>query len=622
MTKPPEKKSSARESYGKWRWVQRLGGGYLAKILVHNVWFRYAFLTLVAGGLAGFLFLLKIWRVTPDGFIPVVRISGLDMLQAASLRRTARQHLEAGRFPESAYCWAAAIANNVGDVSLHREALAAVPRYGRPDAKLFSRHANSMFWLLRLTGTNRQDLALVARVAHSQRMDDLVFSLLRPQADDFKPEEQALYLKSLFHTGQAAAFGETLAKAEKNPDPELPLYRAAYRLGWGAPGEASAARTLLEQAVAAPATKELATRLWLPAAFQREDVERYERLLQSLEADHADTLADHLPYWRMLIVGGRKAGAVPLIKANTREPATAAELLVLTEWYWEFDNRDRALDLFRQHAPRFAGMPEMWISHGNLLAQHAAWEELRQLAVEVREQSLVNGVLEGHSYFLEGWAEHGMNRITAARLAIKKASEARVSLPGVALRDATIMAQLGYAAESRALLERLAGEDNKNPEFWAGLFQAAYEANDEGLLRAAAVKGLALQPDNASFVNNYAAALLVNRGQVTEALRHTMRLYAAAPKSLASQFNHGFALLLNGRTDEAAAIFKTVNTRPLNRRQNSFYQLAWFEIYLNQKDYVKAREAADKIDPAHLFPSQLQWFQAARKQLPPAGAPG
>jgi outer membrane PBP1 activator LpoA protein len=99
-------------------------------------------------------------------------------------------------------------------------------------------------------------------------------------------------------------------------------------------------------------------------------------------------------------------------------------------------------------------------------------------------------------------------------------------------------------------------------------------------------------------------------------------LHAAAPRSLASQFNHGFALLLNGRTDEAAAIFKTVNTRPLNRRQMSFYHLAWFEIYLNQKNFGKARETAGQIDPAHLFPAQLQWFEPARQQLPPEGTAG
>lgn len=58
----------------------------------------------------GVLMLLKLFRSTPKGFRPDVRMSALDKVQALSLTRTARRESEAGRLPEAVLAWQGAIA--------------------------------------------------------------------------------------------------------------------------------------------------------------------------------------------------------------------------------------------------------------------------------------------------------------------------------------------------------------------------------------------------------------------------------------------------------------------------------------------------------------------------------
>src|SRR5687767_1739004 len=99
----------------KWKWAGRLERFPLLRILLLEKWFRRAFLlflTVLAGALS---FLPKIWVTSPKGFLPVVKISLLDRVQAGSLKRSARKAAAAGRFDEASYAWQAALANNRAD---------------------------------------------------------------------------------------------------------------------------------------------------------------------------------------------------------------------------------------------------------------------------------------------------------------------------------------------------------------------------------------------------------------------------------------------------------------------------------------------------------------------------
>ncbi|HVY71190.1 MAG TPA: hypothetical protein VHH73_14760 [Verrucomicrobiae bacterium] len=601
-------------------WLHRLGGGYFAKLMVNSAVFRWCalgFVFLVVGlGLS----LPKIWRVTPPDFIPVVRISGLDWLQAKSLRRTAEKYAKEGRFEEAAYTWRTALANNLGDPGMHRAALQSLIGYGVVNPKLFEYHSFSIVWLLRLTGTNRQDVDLAAQACHSQRVNDQVLALLRPFEANLNEVERPLYLEAFFLDGQISRFAELLGKSTGAADPEFSLYVAAYRLGWGAASQMEEARTTLEAAENDPKQRVLAAELRLMAVAQRGDIVDYDRQLRRLAEWKADRLRHHMLHWRLLVTSGKKDEATRLAESNQLKPESPVDLIQLAGIYWQFGLPKRAAETFQESISRFGYSPEVWVNYANLLIAARRWDELRAVALKIRDDSRVQGILASHSHFLEGRAEHGLDRPQSAKAAFARASAEELDLPGVAVRDATLMAELGYPEEAGQLLSRVQSKTGENMEFWMAFFQAAYEIKDPRLMRAGAAKCLELQPENPLAINNYAAALLVAREQVAEALRHTLRLHAQTPNVLAFQFNHGFALLLNGRTEEAAEIFKTIDTRPLDHRQLTYYHLARFEIAVNLHRVEAARSELSQIDPAQLFPAQAKWLQAAQSQLPaPAG---
>jgi len=99
---------------------QRLKQKLLAKLIyspflrlvLFNFWFRLAFVCFAGLLIFLALFLPRIWRVTPPGFLPVITISGLDMAQAWSLKRSALRATSARNFELAADAWNTAIANN------------------------------------------------------------------------------------------------------------------------------------------------------------------------------------------------------------------------------------------------------------------------------------------------------------------------------------------------------------------------------------------------------------------------------------------------------------------------------------------------------------------------------
>src|SRR5437764_14631513 len=73
----------------------------LVRVLWFQPWFRAIFLGLIVIVIAGALFVTKMWRSTPAGFNPVVRISGIDWFQARALKRNALKQAAEGHFDEA-----------------------------------------------------------------------------------------------------------------------------------------------------------------------------------------------------------------------------------------------------------------------------------------------------------------------------------------------------------------------------------------------------------------------------------------------------------------------------------------------------------------------------------------
>ena len=594
----------------------------LVRLLIFSFWFRLMFAGFFLFLIFLALFLPRIWRTTPPGFLPVIRISGLDMAQAWSLRRSALRSMKAGDLDHAAFAWQAAVARNPANPELIRGALRHVLRLESPALKHQGPAIGQAFWLLRLTGTNAADMELVSRVYEKFQLYDLLLGLLGPQADRLTAEEEAAYLKALFHTGQMAPFASRWEQLKGRwlGAPDLELYHNAYLAGWGPPATAGEGQRRLEAALANPDQAVLANRLQLFICARRNDPERYLASLQRLEQGQSDTMLEHVVYWQLLAAQGRQEEARTLLRSFPRPPSSATEALRLSEIQVALGLRAEARQLLEQCTPQFGNAQEIWLRRATLLQEDRRWEDLRELALQLRQHPRMRDTLAGYSYYLEGCAESGLDRPAVADRCFRIVAQHPVESRALALSTAGSLLKLGYAAVARDLLLPLEHDFRERADYWQELLGAAYQLKEAELVSKAAAAGYRLQPENAVCANNYAAALLVNRDLPEQAVSLTLQILNRFPDSNAAKINHALALLLNLRSSDAEAILKSVDPEKLSDEEASSFYLGRFEVFFNQQRYDQAWEASDRITAKYLFPKQLKWLEQMRERLPPRSA--
>ena len=590
----------------------------LVRVLIFSVWFRVAFAGFFLLLLFLALFLPRIWTVTPAGFLPVYKRSGLDMAQAWSLKRSALRAMNAGQFDRAAYSWEAAVERNPANAELIRGALRNTLQLPRPGPKQQGAAIGQSLWLLRLTGTNAADLELVTRIGDKFQLYDLLLALLGPRAERLTPAEETVYLKALFHSGQMAPFASRWERLPQDSTvrAELELYHCAFLAGWGPVSTVSEGQRRLEAALEKPAQRVLADRLQLLVSARRADAGRYLASLQRLEQAEADTLQEHVVYWRLLAALGRKEEARTLLHSFPRPPSSPLDTLRLAETQVALDLRDEARQLLEKSTLQFGNAQDIWLAWANLLLEDKRWEELRELALQIRQHPRMRDELAGFSFYLEGSAELGLQRPAMAEAAFSKVARHPFENHALALATARSLLKLGYAAVARDLLLPLEKHFSERPDYWHELFGAACELKQADLMAAAAARAYRLQPENATAANNYAAALLVKRDRPEEAIRLTLQVLNRFPESNAAKINHAMALLLNHRTAEAESLLESIAPEKLSGREANSFHLASFEVFFTQQQYDQAREASDRIAVHDLFPHQRAWLDELRQRLP------
>ena len=106
---------------------------YLLHILFYDARFRWALIATALVFLALGLLLPKIWITSPQAFLPVIKVSGLDLLQSWSLRRSALRADGDGKPNEALQSWAAAVAADAANPATVRGLLRALVRQSLPD---------------------------------------------------------------------------------------------------------------------------------------------------------------------------------------------------------------------------------------------------------------------------------------------------------------------------------------------------------------------------------------------------------------------------------------------------------------------------------------------------------
>jgi tetratricopeptide (TPR) repeat protein len=604
----------------KWKLANKVTYNVFLRLLIFKPWFRVSFAAFVLLLLFLALFLPKIWRTSPVGMVPVVKVSGLDKVQAWSLKRTAR-HDGAGGHPDRAhYAWLGAVLHNPADSVGVRGLLTNLLSHPAVEPDSLRLALGYTFWLLHLTGTNNADLELVADVLEDYHYNDLVLSLLSPVADHFTPRQQAAFLKALFRQNQVAEFAARWQQVQgaRLPDPELPLYWAAYEAGWGRVEDAELGRQKLAAALADPARRVLANRLQLAVCSRLADINGYETCLGRLQEWDQDTATDHAEYWRLLANNGRAEDAKRFARAYTKPPGSSRHLLALAEAYVGLGLRDLAQRCFQSAPSHFFGSEEVWMKYGEFLVQDRNWDDLRTAAVQMRTRDRANQEFIGYTYFLEGWAEHELGRLSPADEAFRRMNQNWIrGNARLALVTATQLVTLGRAASAWELLSKFEEELNNRPEYWTTVYDAANQLKDADLLLKAGKREYELVPSEPTAVSHYAAALLVKRQEPELAVKLTMQALATYPASAVARINHSLALLLNKRPADARSVLAGLRPNLLTPEAAASFHMVSFLISCELGDHGEAWRVVDKIDPTYLFPSDLAWIEEFRKKLPP-----
>ncbi len=593
------------------------------RMIIFNVWFRVCVLLILGLGAFLALFLPKMWLVTPEGFLPEIRISWLDRVQAWSLRRTAERLTAAGQHGDAWTAWRAAALNNRADAELIRQMLRGFLSVDPPDRKRLGEAFYWASWSMKLTGTNATDLALASDIL--DRFEEYAYQirLLAPKADSLAPPQQAAFAKALFHAGLIPQFLDRWNRlpAEMKADPNLALYHDAYQAGWGPADTIAAGRARLAAARSDPLRRLTAHRLQLLVSAHGQDATAYGDALEQLEQWRADRLPDHVKYWLLLAASGRKEAAVQKAELYPHPPTSAHELLLLARAYVQLGLQDTARRLYQHYLPTLGQSMEVWTAYVRLLQDLKAWEELRSAAVQMRQQSGVGDVLAGYSHFLEGRAELALERFAQAELAFELAAKERIDASELRLEVGKALLQLRYPRFARAALVPAEQDLAKNADYWTTLLRASIELRETDRLLQAAERLYALHPEHADAANSYAAALLINGERPEEAIKLTLQLFHSFPNLVATRINHSFALLFNQRVPEALALLRTLPENALSPNDLNQYLLARFETHLALDQLDEARRYLDRLDLAALYPPQRARVERGRTRLDPAPAP-
>lgn len=589
-----------------------------AGVLIHDKWFRAAFLILLLLVIMAGLFLPRIWTTTPAGFTPVVRVSGLDRVQARSLKSSAQNHEAASRYKEAVHAWTAAIANDPGKPELIHGLVRTVLNEKPLNEENIGPTFGRLMWLLRLTKTNQADLELTLEFLDRCRLDDFVVRFGKPQEDSLNGAGAERYARALYTTGDYPGFARFWDRHEKEfaANPELMVYRHAWMSLHGPEVKLQEGRRLLAEDRRQAATRLLAARLQLDVSAALLDNQTFEESLRMLEDAHQDRPRDHALHWRLLRDTGRGVEALARARAYGTAPSTPAEARDLALAYDRLGMGETVIDYLGKWIATLGYDPDLWLLHARLMIKYRRWAELRSLSVRMRNSLDVGNLMQGYSFFLEGLAEQRSGREDAARLLMDKAVNYEFPEETGAYQAARQMVQAGFPTPALELLRKLEPRFAKDAGYWFERTVAAFGARNSTLIIQSARKAYELDPNRVSHMVNYAGALLVTRTEPEEAMKVTLQALSVDPGHVGAQLNHILALVQLRRLDDAEQKLASLNTLTFNANEQATYHLARFDLFRQKGDLVRAREAANQIDRQALVPLEVDWLEKTLESLP------
>lgn len=597
----------------------------LLRLIYYTRWLRLGLLCVLLILVTVPLGLVKIWTVTPLDFNPVVKISLLDKLQSWSLRRAAYKAMDAGRFEDAAHAWHSSIANDPGNQVYQREYFQFLMDEDLQKSKSRESIQNG-WWYLKLNQTNLTSLEVITDVFDFYQLHEINQLLLSQQEERLTPEMEVKYLKSAFHMGDVAGFRkgiERMSPSRLDAEPELKLYHAAYMSIWGSPASALSNIDTLRSHLNHPKYAFLAHNLNCEVSMARGEIDQFRRSMDYLISRGADRLVHHLQYWSMLVEQGEKDQAAEQFRRYNLPPDQAKDLVFFADFAVMIGEKKLATQYLKTYAGDFGYYEPVWIAYANILIDQGDWQSLNNLALQVRRHPLASHTLEGFTYFMEGRAALGEQKLELAARMMGKAAQANYKIATIGYYTAKELGVLGYPEEALSILRGFSDDMKDEKAYWERVFPLASIRGDSELFLEAAEQLYRLEPKNPVYRNNYAALLLSNRRESDTAVRLTWEQlnessagrHANPTKYHAALINHALALALNHRYEEAVDHLKQVPESLLVPEFLSGYHLAWFELALRMEDYDLARSHGMLVKKVDLLPSDREWYTSTWEQF-------
>ena len=300
--------------------------------------------------------------------------------------------------------------------------------------------------------------------------------------------------------------------------------------------------------------------------------------------------------------------------APASDPAEAADYALALS---QLGLPEASADYLFRELPNFGFEHHLWNIQAHNLMNLKRWDELRNLAVQIRHSDRILGQLEGFAGFLEGFADVGSDRSESAGPIFAKAATESFGSPELAYECALAMRSSGHPVPALRLLQSLTARATDDTDFWFQLTLTAHAAKDAGAVLFAAEKAYSLAPTNPAFQHNYAAALLANRAKPAEAVKLTLQDWQRKPDDSDAIINHALALLLNKNTREVSQLLNRIPTFGLTADTNASLQLAWFQYYVATGQNSLARVAYNRLETRRLYPDEVRWVEETFAKLPP-----
>jgi predicted Zn-dependent protease len=575
----------------------------LLRLLVLD-WRFAVFVFVLAGGAFIICFVpLKIWRRSPPGALPVIRVSLLDFAQAQSLKWSALRAERKGDWTVARSCWRVAVANDPGSITMLSGYVNAFLQ--SPKSLDWANAYEAAGWLAKVAPDSRAAIEVLLRAADQNRDWDQVEKIVTSPLPLSRGAADLYLLRAYFFSGRLTQAEALLHQLTGQDERNLRIIRAALRMVFGQGAIAAEAASELNKEMGESEHAIEAHEAFLVASAGLKKVEDYQRGLESLGRLSNNILPYQVQLIRLLLATGKKDLADQTVE-KLAPPRSRGELMETALLLVEMGQTDHAISLLDAHCDEYPGEIRPWVLYAALLVSEHKTERLRSLS------SRINPYMKTAAF--KALAAGIESSVEAQPLKAQRLVEAveAVDFPDkIPLADFACEALLGVQKPLLACQVLLGSEEarKKDPEFYRKLFSAADTAQDCELMRRAAARRYALAPNDLSSAANYAALLAMFGESPRKALDLATECLEGAPRVTSTRLNYIAALINADKIKLAEQMAFAIDENNLTPYERSHFNFLRLKIALKNGHNEEVADYLKKLEKQHLYPVQQRWLE-------------